>query len=313
MKNLTKIIICLSFILLSGQYRLCAQQDTQYTQYMYAANVINPAYVGTRDVLTLTSQLRSQWTGLEGAPKTFNLTSNGPLRGETFGRMGVGINAVSESIGPSISNTIAGDLSYRIDLGTSTFLNFGIKGGIKLFNIDVNKLSIYNTTDESFLFNVDDRLSPIIGSGMYLYSNAWYFGVSVPNFLTTTFYDDVAVSAATERMTFYAMGGYVFHFSNDFKFKPTFLVKYTGGAPAAVDVSANVLLSNRFTLGASYRYGSAVSALAGFQINGNIFFGYAYDMDTSSLGAYNGGSHGVLLRFDLGIARDIKLLSPRFF
>lgn len=291
---------------------LKAQQDSQYTQYMYATNLINPAYVGTRDVTSITSQYRAQWIGLEGAPRTINFTSNGPLD-YRYRNMGLGVNIIHENIGPSTETTLTGDFSYKIELDRYTFMSFGIKGGLKLINIDYNKLDIYNTTDPTFQNNVENRLSPVIGTGVYVYSDLWYAGLSVPNILTTNYYNDISISTAKERATFYAIGGYVFELNPNVKFKPTFLAKMTSGAPIAVDLSSNFLINEKFTLGASYRIGTAVSALTGFQVNNNLLIGYSYDMETSNLANYNSGSHGIFLRFDLGSKRDLRLLTPRFF
>lgn len=323
MKRFKNFLICtgifILFVLL-GNDKLFAQQDSQYTQYMYAANVINPAYVGTRDLLSITSQYRAQWIGLEGAPRTFNLTSNGPLSDDRFRNVSVGATFVSESIGPSVQNLIAGDAGYRIELNRySTYLSFGLKAGIRLLNIDYDELAIFNGTDPTFQENVDNRLSPIIGTGVYVYSENWYGGLSVPNFLSTRFFDEVSISTAKERMTFYAMGGYVFYINPLLKFKPAFLGKFTSGAPLSFDISANFLFNDRFTIGGNYRFGDttiavAASLLAGFQANNSLFIGVSYDLDVQGLGAYNSGTPGLLIRYDVGQRNDRRsLASPRFF
>lgn len=305
------IIACLYGL---GLTKVNAQQDTQYTQYMYATNVINPAYVGSRDVLSVTSQYRAQWLGLEGAPTTFNITSNGPMNEYTFPNVGLGVTFARDAIGPSNESTVAGDFSYKLEVGRYSNLVFGIKGGLKLINVDFTKLDIYNTTDPVFQNNIDNRLSPIVGAGVYMYNENWYAGLSVPNLLTTTYYDDTTFSTARERMTFYAMGGYVFYFNDDLKFKPTFLGKFTSGAPVVLDISGNFLFNDKFTLGANYRInGNSVSGILGFQASKNILLGYSYDLDTSSIGNYSSGSHGIFLRFDVGSKRDLKYLTPRFF
>ena len=287
-----------------------AQQDGQYTQYMYTPSVINPAYAGTRGGLSMTTQYRQQWAGLDGAPQTVNFTSNGPLKYE---RMALGLTFISDQIGPLSEQTLAGDFAYQIPLGQYTSLSFGIKGGLNLLNIDYSKLTVYDTTETLFRFDVDNRLSPVVGSGVYAYSDFWYAGLSVPNFLTTTHYDDTTVSNARERMTFNLMGGYVFYLNSLLKFKPTFLVRYTRGAPAIADVSANFLFNNRLTLGASYRVTDAVSGLVGIQVTKSLLLGYSYDAGTTQLGRYNQGSHEVFLRYDFAKKRDLKLLTPRFF
>lgn len=309
-----KCLCALSLIYCMSSGTLGAQQDTQYTQYMYATNVINPAYVGSRDVLSVTSQYRAQWLGLEGAPTTFNITSNGPMNEYTFPNVGLGVTFARDAIGPSNESTVAGDVSYKLEIGRYSNLVFGIKGGLKLINVDFTQLDIYDTSDPTFQNNIDNRISPIVGAGVYMYNENWYAGLSVPNMLTTTYYDDTNFSTAKERMTFYAMGGYVFYFNDNLKFKPTFLGKFTSGAPVVVDISGNFLFNEKFTLGANYRInGNSIAGIAGFQASNNILIGYSYDLDTSSIGNYSSGSHGLFLRFDLGSKRELRYLTPRFF
>ncbi|WGH75483.1 type IX secretion system membrane protein PorP/SprF [Tenacibaculum tangerinum] len=316
MNKITKymhIVVCpILLFLFLGTNHVEAQQDSQYTQYMYATNIINPAYVGSRDMWSITSQYRAQWTGLEGAPKTINLTVNGPLSSR-YDNMGIGLDIIHETIGPSVESNLVADYSYKVKLNQYISLAFGVKAGLKLINIDYTKLDIYDTTDPSFQYNINNRLGAVIGAGLYLYDDLWYAGVSVPDFLTTDYYDDTTVSTARERMTYYAMGGYVFYINDDLKFKPAFLAKMTSGAPIVADISANFLFNEKFTLGASYRFGLAVSAITGFQVNDNFLIGYSYDLDTTNLGNYNGGSHGIFLRYDFESKRSVRLLTPRFF
>ena len=90
-----------------------AQQDSQYTQYMYTPSVINPAYAGSRGLLSMTTQYRAQWVGLDGAPRTINFTSNGPIADE---KMGLGVTIISDNIGPQSEQIITGDYAYKIDI-----------------------------------------------------------------------------------------------------------------------------------------------------------------------------------------------------
>ncbi|GAA4279916.1 PorP/SprF family type IX secretion system membrane protein [Gaetbulibacter aestuarii] len=311
-KHITIILINLSLFFGAKPHEILAQQDTQYTQYMYSANIINPAYAGSRGVTSITSQYRAQWTGIEGAPRAINFSSSGPLD-YRYENMGLGATIIHETIGPSVETALAGDFSYQIYIDRYTYLNFGIKAGLKLINIDYNKLDIYNATDPTFQFNVENRVSPIAGAGVYIYSDLWYAGISVPDLLATRYFDNNSVSTAKERANFYAMGGYVFQLNPNLKFKPTALVKYVSGAPLGVDFSANFLINETFTLGASYRFTNAFSAITGFQINNKLFIGYSYDIDTTAIRQYNSGSHGVFLRLDIGTNRDLRFLTPRFF
>ena len=300
------LALCLSL-------QMQAQQDSQYTQYMYNTQTINPAYAGSRGFLSITPLYRNQWMGLNGAPETLNLGLHSPLGEAQI--IGLGLNFTKDKIGPSDESTITGDVSYSIPLNDYDLkLAFGVKGGFNLLNVDYSILNIHDPSDALQQFNIDNRLSPIIGAGLLLHNDRnWYLGLSVPNFLETTHYDDETVSNASERMAFYGTAGYVFDLSDTVMFKPAVLGKFVSGAPAAIDISANFLFNEKFTLGAAYRLDAAVSGLAGFQISDSLLIGYAYDFGIQELANYNSGSHEIFLRFDILTRRTRRLITPRFF
>ncbi|MCF8716333.1 type IX secretion system membrane protein PorP/SprF [Joostella atrarenae] len=284
-----------------------AQQESQYTEYMYNTITINPAYAGSRKVLSFNGIYRSQWVGLDGAPETIAFSVNSPLG---RGKVGVGFDVGNDRIGPSTETNVAADFSYTIGLNRGINLSFGLKGGFNTLNVDINKLNPDQQIDPS-LYNVD-KVSAIVGAGFFVHNDKWYVGLSSPNLLETKYYDDVAVSTATEKIHIYLIGGYVFNLSNSLKFKPTVLTKAVVGSPLAIDLSANFLFYERFTLGAAYRFDAAVSALVGFQISNQLMLGYAYDYDTTELGNYNSGSHEFFIRFEFG-TKVRNNVNPRFF
>ena len=289
-----------------------AQQDSQYTQYMYNTQTVNPAYAGSRGVMSFTGLYRSQWVGLDGAPETFSFTASSPL-GE---RVGLGLSFYNDEIGISVENTIAADFSYTIPLNDNeTYFSFGIKGGVNLLDVDYSKLNPNDTSDPTFSpgNSINGQASPVVGAGLYIrHADRWYAGLSVPNFIESEHYDDSAISTAKEKMNFYLIGGYVFDVGSDVKFKPAVLLKAIDGSPLAVDGSLNFLFWDKLTLGAAYRWDAAVSGLFGLQVSPNIMLGYAYDYDTTDLGNYNYGSHEFFLRFELG-GSSKGVVSPRFF
>ena len=285
-----------------------AQQDAQYTQYMYNTTNINPAYAGSRGVLSVFALHRTQWVGMDGAPVTNAFSINTPLNNS---KLGLGVSVVNDRIGPTVENAISADLSYTIPTSETFNLSFGIKATANLFNLDVDKLNPMDQNDPS-LQNLDNKFNPNFGAGVYLHSDKFYLGLSVPNFLEDTKYSDNSVSVFKERMNFYAIGGYVFDLSPSLKFKPAFLTKMVTGSPLQVDVSGNFMFFEKLTLGVAYRWDAAVSALAGFQVSDGIYIGYGYDLETTKLKNYNSGSHEVFLRFEL-FKRYSKMVTPRFF
>ncbi|MCM5663861.1 PorP/SprF family type IX secretion system membrane protein [Galbibacter mesophilus] len=302
------LIIIISFPIYLATFSVAyGQQNSQYTQYMYNTITINPAYAGSRGMLSLNGLYRSQWVGLDGAPETMNFSANTPVG---VGKVGLGLSFVNDRIGPTESYWVAADFAYTIRPNDVLKLSFGLKGGLNSYNLDVDKLNPDTSLDPN-LFNIN-KISAIIGFGFYLHTEKWYVGLSSPNVLETRYYDDVATSTASERAHFYLIGGYVFDLGSSVKFKPALLTKASSGSPLSVDLSANFLFNDKFTLGAAYRWGAAISGLAAFQISDQLMIGYAYDYDTTELGNYNSGSHEIILRFEFG--RTVRrVVSPRFF
>ena len=301
----TKILI---FALMLTCYAGFAQQDAQYTQYMYNTININPAYAGSRGVMSVFGLHRTQWVGLDGAPTTNTFSLNTPISNSN---LGVGFSLVNDRIGPTSDNTISADISYTVKMNEVYKLSFGVKASGNIFNLDTDKLDPAQANDPN-LQNFNNEFSPNFGAGVYLHSDKLYLGLSVPNFLQDSKYNDNEVAVFQERMNFYFIGGYVFDVSQSIKFKPAVLTKMVAGSPLQVDASANFLFFDKFMLGGAYRWDAAVSALAGFQVTDGLFIGYSYDMETTQLRRYNSGSHEVFLRFEL-FNKVSKMVSPRFF
>jgi|SRR5690554_432119 len=285
-----------------------SQQDSQYTQYMYNTNNVNPAYAGSREVLSIFGMYRTQWVGLDGAPDTGVFSLHSPVSE----RVGLGLNFINDKIGISDESTISVDFSYTIPISENYKLAFGLKGTAHLLNVDYSKLNTYNPGDGLLQNNIENRFSPNIGAGFYLYSDRFYAGISVPNMLETEHYDDNISSTTGERMHGYLITGYVFDLTDDIKFKPAALAKAVKGAPLQVDVTGNFLFNERFTLGVAWRWDAAVSGLAGFQIDNNWLIGYAYDAETTRLANYNSGSHEIFLRYEF-FRKSNRMIAPRFF
>lgn len=297
------LFVSMFFVIPSVQ----AQQDSQYTQYMYNTHTVNPAYAGSRGSLSIMGIYRNQWVGLDGAPKTLNFSMHSPIG---IKGVGLGLGFTSDKLGPSDESIVTADFSYTLTLENDIKLAFGLKGGVSIWNLDPSKLNIFNPND--YNLRQENTSSPVIGTGLYLYSPTWYVGISTPNILETQYYDDIQVSTASEKTHIYLIGGYVFTLNPNLKLKPAILAKAVVGAPLALDFSANALINENLTLGLAYRLDAAVSALAGFQISDQMMIGYAYDYDTTSLGNYNSGSHEIFLRFELGTRLKAKV-NPRFF
>ena len=292
-----------------------AQQDPQYTQYMYNTQVVNPAYTGSRGSLDFAALYRSQWVGLEGAPKTGTFTVNSPIG--AMENMGLGLSIVSEQLGPAKESNVNIDYSYTINTSAFYKLAFGLKAGIDVLDVDFSLLNIADGSDV-FENNIDNRLQPQIGAGVYYYSDKFYVGLSVPNFLNTKHFDESEIgptsaqTIAAERLHYFFITGYVFDLGTNVKFKPALLTKLVSGSPLQVDLSANFMINEKFTLGAAYRWSAALSGMVGFQATEGLFLGFAYDRETTDLQQFNSGSYEFFVRFEI-FNKPERALTPRFF
>lgn len=296
-------------LLIVATLNVYAQQEPQYTQYMYNTLVVNPGYTGSAGVPEVNLLHRTQWVGIDGAPQTQAFSIHAPLQNK---KVGLGFSAVNDRLGPANEVYADANFSYTLDMGYEAKLAFGLKAGARIFNVDWSKGRYYQEGDPLLNTNINNKINPTVGAGLYYYTDKWYAGVSVPNFLRSDYYDDIQEATVSDRLHYYVIAGYVFDISENVKFKPAVLGKVVSGAPITVDASANFLLYEKLTLGASYRWDDSVSALAGFQISNSIFAGYSYDYSVTELNKYNDGSHELVLRFRL-VPKASRIKSPRFF
>jgi type IX secretion system PorP/SprF family membrane protein len=313
--SMKRILGLLIVAFIGGCFSAEAQQDPQYTQYMYNTVAINPAYAGNRGVTSIVGLHRSQWVGLDGAPRTQSLSVHSPI-GES--KVGLGLSIVNDALGPADETYIGVDFSYTINTSDKGKLSFGLKGGGHILDVDYTKLNLFNPSDASFAQNIDNKFSPVIGAGLYYHTDNLYVGLSAPNLLQTDHFESSVNTAesfiAEERIHYYGIIGYTFDLSENLKFKPSTLLKAVAGAPLQVDLSANVLMYKKLHAGLAYRWSAALSAMVGFQVSDSMLIGLAYDRESTDLGdvSYNDGSFEVFLRFELFKEYD-RMLTPRFF
>lgn len=306
-KNLLFYVILLAFMRQAN-----AQQDALYTQYMYNMSVVNPAYAtAEEDVLNFGLLYRSQWVGLVGAPTTGTFFAHSKITDRLEG----GVSVVHDQIGDVVKDTnIFFDVAYVIPVSPKAKLSFGVKAGLSFFSTDFNGF-VYSDPlpDPAFAENLN-QIFPNIGTGIYYFTDRFYFGVSAPNLLQSKHLEDDSgiVTEGVEAVHYFLTSGYVFDINESVKLKPAFMARAVNGAPLNLDVTANVLLYDKIEFGVAYRLDDSFSGLFNFKITENLRFGYAYDHTLSNLGRFNSGTHEVMLLFNLSRTKGYDK-SPRFF
>lgn len=300
MKKFYILTVVLAAMLFSKQSN--AQQDPQYTQYMYNMNVLNPAYAGSKESLSIGMLYRDQWSGIDGAPQTFTFAAHSPVGNG----LGLGISGIQDQIGPVEETNVYADISYTIDLSANHKLAFGLKAGATFQDIGFMDLAQQN--DAAFEANVSESFANL-GAGLFFYSDNYYVGLSVPNFLSETYLDKNGRGFGTQEQHYFITGGYVFDLSENIKFKPSTLVKTEFSSYVSFDVNANFLFYDRFEIGASYRYEDAVSGLMSVKATDWLQLGFAYDSSTNDL---NEPSYEAFVIFDIFFKKK-TFISPRYF
>lgn len=309
-----KILFLISFFFYF--INLSAQQDPEYTHYMYNMSVVNPAYAtGIPAMLNTGALYRTQWVGAVGAPKTFTFFGHTALND----KIEVGLSLISDDIGDGAKkeNNFYADFAYILQLGGEHKLSFGMKAGFTSLQSNFNGFRFESgdvTTDLAFSQNINIT-KPNIGAGAYYFTDKYYVGLSVPNFLNPKHIEEKQGIHAygSEEIHTFLTAGYVFQINDLFKLKPAFMSKFVKGSPISVDVSANVLYNNKFELGLAYRVNDSFSALMNINVTPSLRVGYAYDYTTSNFGQFNSGTHEILLLFDLDLLGKGYDKSPRFF
>lgn len=303
MKKYSPLILLVLFAFVNSN----AQQQPQFTQYMYNTIAVNPAYAGSRDVLNITLLSRNQWTGIKDGPETQTLTFNSPLRNE---KLGIGMSFLKDELGFESFTSAYGDFSYTVKLSEKTELSFGLKAGATYYKLDDELLA----SDDPYFNDRLNRWNFNMGAGVLFHNNKWYAGLSTPRIINHDKNNDSQYQSL-DRLHVYLIGGYVFNIAKKWKFKPSVLYKYTKGAPVSTDVTAMFLYNEKLWLGTSYRingdqrdWGFIVDVQATRQFR----VGYAYEIPSGDIKQYTSGSHEILLIYEFKFLKN-KMKSPRYF
>jgi len=275
--------------------------------------IINPAYAGTRDVLSTTLLYRDQWVSIPGAPKTGIFSIDAPVKNQ---KVGIGLSAEFDKIGVTNYSGITGAYSYKIKFAHSN-LTFGVQAGVGFYNSNFTsvKYSDGTQTDEAFQSNFHYAL-PNFGFGMYYYTDRIYAGFSIPQIAGRAIQKAIYSNSGDARLElanhYFLTSGYLFDLSPDLKLKPSVLLKYVGGAPVEIDLNGIVWFYDILALGVSYRSLASIDFLCQIRVTNKLHLGYAYEYATNKLQSFSGGSHEIMLEYLFDYSKA-KIVTPRFF
>ncbi len=305
-----KIILAAITVFVGGEVgHLIAQQDPMFTQYMFNTLTINPAYAGSREMLSLMVLGRQQWVGFEGAPTTATFTGHLPV----YKNMAMGASLIYDTYGPVNQTSFFIDYAYHLKMSDKLKMSLGLNGGFNNYAIDFIGLDKTYSNDESYYNANEQTLLSNFGFGVYLYSQRFYLGLSVPRIMENSFEEGAeSYGNGNEVRHYYGMMGVVFHLNDHFVLRPSVMTRLAQGSPFSVDLNVNTVLYDKFWIGAMYRLNESLGGILQFQINKQIRFGYAFDLNTNQLSSYHSGSHELMINYEFNFNKE-RVINPRYF
>lgn len=289
-----------------------AQQDPQYSQYMFNQVVINPAYAGSKEALNVTGVFRKEWVNVNGSPQTNNLSISGPLKAK---KIGLGAHVVQETIGPKKWLSAYADYCYRIQLGSGK-LSMGLSTGIVSYNFNSAMLDLSDQNEPVLYSNANNRsLKFDMSAGLYYYSRTFFVGVSATHLTSPKLF---STTAQSQTVSFYNLdkhmfvtAGKAFTINDNLVFSPSVMIKTVMGKNLSLDMNANFLIKDKFWLGLSGRTNRSLVALAQYLVTDKLKIGYSYDYGLKGITKSSNGSHEIVLSYDFRTGKS-RIVTSRF-
>ncbi len=288
-----------------------AQQDPMFTQHFTNQLIVNPAYSGSRDGLSMVALVRHQWTGFSGAPRTQTFSLHSPLRNSNSN---LGLSFVHDKLGITERYALNGAYAYRIDLG-AVRIAMGLHGQVRLRQMRWDQSNPLDQFDGALTFSQRQLILPNVGAGIYLDGDYFFLSAALPHLLENELpYAQSANnrSLAQLRRHVFLSGGLVIPLGDELKLRPMALWKYVNDAPMEFDLSMGLLIRDQLLVGGTYRTNASADLFAQYQISELFRLGYAYDFSVTGLRQVNSGSHEIMLGIDLG-RKDKGFDNPRYF
>jgi len=311
-----KRIYFLLLVVLSVPLVSTAQSDQHYTMFMYNKLMYNPGYTGSREVASYNASLRAQWVDIQGAPKVANISFDAPVGSymNPSRPHAVGLSLGWQGVAGEHYTDMRAYYAYRLQMKASV-LSVGLSAGGSYYNT-FNSGGYYNipSYDPAFASNINIFL-PNAGAGVYWSSKNFYCGLSVPSLMQNYYDKDLGRKTSKQIRAYYLSGGYVLNLSDDFSIQPQFLARYAFNGKYSLPFNADINLSatayQRLMLGLTYRTSGGIMGIVHVQVSRRVNIGYAYDHMVSALNGYAGGTHEMVLGYDI-VHDNYKFLTPRF-
>ena len=306
-----KIITYISLIITT----YCFGQELNlpvFTQYLADNNfVVSPTYAGIGDNLKLRANGLTQWVGIKGAPDNQSFYADFRLAS----RSGIGVSVYNDRNGNTIQTGAKFSFAHHLvlDYYSKQYLSFGISYNINNFKIDINN---FNTTYENPIidpFVTDNRATNNNNFDVgVLYRNKGFFlSFNANNILEKKFDEDLRVAEPRLLLNYQIYSGYTFNGAKGtgLEFEPSvYYQMFSSDKRSSTDVNFKFRKYNRnedyYWAGISYRFLNDqflkplnVGPMMGFK-KSVFYFGYAYQITTNELSAFNSGTHVITIGLD---------------
>ncbi|MBK6523240.1 MAG: type IX secretion system membrane protein PorP/SprF [Bacteroidia bacterium] len=302
------------FLLISVVWKVAAQQDPQYNLYQFNPLIINPAYAGARDGLSVVANVRNQWVGFDGAPKTSVLSCHAPVLNKN---VGIGFTIIGDRMGPRKMFGFSGNFAYILKLNNKLKLSFGLNAGYNRYQFNYNEITfktIDNTTKNLGDFNTG---AVDFNSGFYLKSKSFFLGLSFTHIGAKSLYEINMKDTSFKGFLTYRLRTHQFLtigkswlLNENVVFAPTLAFRGVNHGQGNIDINFNFFLYKKLWLGLFFRTPYGPGFLLNYYVTPKCKVGYSYD---TGLGNNRrlGASHEVSIGFDF-LGQKSKIISPRF-
>jgi type IX secretion system PorP/SprF family membrane protein len=284
-----------------------------YSQYLQNGLMINPAYAGSREALSVTLSYRMQWMGTKGAPVLQSVSLHTPMKND---KVALGFKARFMQYGVTRSTSLFGVYAYQIRLATGK-LSFGLKAGLNMSNNDYSGLLGITRPDPVFAEDEKSYLLPNAGFGVYYFNDRFFGGLSIPSFLCykNAGNGNAQVYHDFKEYEFIINAGGLINISPLFRIKPSVLVNFSLQDTKRLnqfDLNGNLIIADIIWVGASYRTTEqVVVGLLQFQITQQLMAGLSYDYPAGRMNTYSKGSSEFMIRYEFG--SKVSAANPRYF